>query len=141
MATLDQAIYARLQAVSAVTALVGTRIRLEDARQDEQLPYVERFEISATPFQPLAGAASLMSRRIQFTCWAASPSVADAVRAALRDALAGFSGTVSIPGTGSPADSFQIMACIPDTEQAVYDDDGAGKAYGRSIDFIFHHLT
>lgn len=141
MATLDQAIYARLQSVGAVTALVGTRVRLEEARQDEQLPYVERFEVSASPFQPLAGAASVMRRRIQFNCWAASPAEADAVRTAVRDALAGFAGTVTIPDSGSPLQTFQILAAIPDTEQPVYDDAGEVRSYGRSIDIIFHHPT
>lgn len=140
MATLDQAIYARLQAVSAVTALVGARVYLEEAPQAASLPYVERFEISGQPFEPLAGAASLMSRRIQFTCWASTPAAADAVRTAIRDALAGFTGSVSIPGSGSPTETFDIKAAIPESEATVFDEDGEVRAFGRSIDFTFHHL-
>jgi hypothetical protein len=87
-------IVARLAEVSAVTALVGTRVYPGVAPTNAIRPYVVYTRITTPRVRSTKGLSHLASPRYQIDAWAASALEAKAVIDAVRDALDGYKGTL-----------------------------------------------
>jgi len=104
---VEQRLVAKLLATSAVTDLVGTRIRAMRPRQLDQLPVLVYQRISTTPINTLTGRVGAAFARIQLTAIAESYGEAKAVIDAVRDALAPADQAGWTDATGTPV----ISAC------------------------------
>lgn len=98
MATIQEALHAKLVATSAVTALVSTRIYPEGSAQatgPEAAAYVTYEAVSGMVINDHDGASGLRRSRISFMAHAVTRASVVAVCEALIDALNGYSGTVA----------------------------------------------
>ena len=86
--TIHEDVTAYLQTVTALTALVGTRIMTPDLKQGTALPAVAFWRVTETPLH----VRSIMRPRFQCDCWADDPLECEQVADALTSALDGFHG-------------------------------------------------
>jgi hypothetical protein len=91
---IEAALYSYLTNHAAVKALIGSRLYPNVVPQDTTLPAVAYQVITATRSYHHQGQSAIATPRIQFTVEAASYSSANAVAAALRQALSGYRGYV-----------------------------------------------
>ena len=84
---IEQTLVAVLKNNSAVSALVGTRIRPLTLGQDEPLPAVVYQRVSTVPVTSLDGDSGVDAVRIQVSCWAETYSGARALASAVRAAV------------------------------------------------------
>lgn len=94
MAEIEEAIYSRLTAASAVTALVSTRIYPNKIPQEATLPAVAYQRISARRVKAHAAPTGLARVRVQVTCVARTYSEVKGLAVVVRKALEGVIGTV-----------------------------------------------
>lgn len=87
--TPSAAIVATLDAATAVTAIVGTRIYSIDAPDDPVAPYVVFQQIGANPGASHDGPTGATERMFQFACFASTAKGARALRDAVSAALDG----------------------------------------------------
>ena len=82
--TLEDAIYDRLAAITAVTDLVGSRIYRHRRPQGSALPAISFGRVSTQPVNHAGGTTDTTEARIQIDCWSDDQSecrdLADAVR-------------------------------------------------------------
>lgn len=95
MATVEEAIVTRLKAVAAVTALVGTRIYINQLPQMPTLPAVVYNRISGNRVNSLQGSGGLASPVFQFDVFGTSATQCRQIVRELQTALAGYRGTVA----------------------------------------------
>lgn len=86
---------ARLEAVSAVTDVVGTRIYPEPLRQETTLPAVGYQRVSAQRDSAMGSDTGIARVRMQVSTWATQYSQAKTLATAVRAALQRFRGTVA----------------------------------------------
>ncbi len=122
---LHEALYTRLGAVSAYTALVGTRTYAERLPQQPTAPYV-RVEIDddEQAAHAMGSDTSLRRAYVRFYCFAATGDGARAVSAALIAALRRYTGTSA---------SVVIDDCYIRGDRPIEDDDA--KLLGRLVEF------
>jgi hypothetical protein len=89
---IGKAIYARLAGASPVTALVGTRIFPMVSQTPSQPPYVVYSTVGGTTWNSMSGQTGLAQSRVQVDAYATTYASAQAIAAAVRDALDGFRG-------------------------------------------------
>lgn len=94
MAELEEAIYSRLTAASAVTAITSTRIYPNKIPQEATLPAIGYQRVSARRVKAHAAPTGLARARVQVTCVARTYSEVKALATAVRKALEGVMGTV-----------------------------------------------
>lgn len=125
--TVIQAVCARLSSVSAVSALVGTRVWAMILPQEPTFPCVRVSLVDDVPTMHLRGVDQVMRARVQVDAvtdtrtsddpYAVAHNVASAVfggfSAGSALGLAGWSGTVGSPG-------LEILAIVPDAEREQY---------------------
>lgn len=87
--------FARLQAVSAVTDLVGTRVFPAPLPQGQTLPAVTYQRVSGARESAMGSDTGVAHPRIQVDCWASSYSGVKALATAVRGALQRYSGTIA----------------------------------------------
>ena len=92
-------IFSRLTAVSAVTALVGTRIYPSLAPQDSAKPYVVYAQDDFEHFPTFGGPGDLMVADMQLGAWATTQRAASIIRQEMIKALVGYR---PISGNDSP---------------------------------------
>jgi len=102
---IETAIIQKLETLGALTALVGSRISVDDIEQDDELPAVVVIVADETPQDgelDLDGQNDLWQADVDIEVYARSRTEARAVEAAIRDngtdpgtGLNGFSGSVS----------------------------------------------
>lgn len=123
--TVEDAVIARLLALSAVTALVSTRVYLEKLPQSPTYPCVRVTLVSDGTDYHLRGGTGVKRARVQVDAFAKEVSgvnpyalvetVADAVNGADDGtALSGWRGSI-----GSPA--FEVLACQQVERRTMYD--------------------
>lgn len=112
---IEQTLVAVLKNDSAVSALVGTRIRPLNLKQEDALPGVVYQRVSTVPVTSLDGDSGVDAVRIQVSCWAETYSGARALAAAVRAAVTG--GMVAV------------------TEMDIDDRDEATQHYRVILDF------
>jgi len=82
-----------LNAQTAVSSIVGSRIYPEKLPQKPTLPALSYSQVSAVRVRDLSGPAYKARRRISFSCWATTHAGAHALAEALRQTLDDFYGT------------------------------------------------
>ncbi len=99
MATIEEAVVAKMAATSAITALIGsgTAMRLYPlvVPQTVALPAVAYQKISSPKEQAHDGPSNLARSRFQFTCEAETYAGVKAVATAIKNCWNSFRGTVS----------------------------------------------
>lgn len=133
---IEEAIAALLEADSGVSAIVDDRIFPQVIRQDEEgvirLPAITYTNVSGFREHSLLGPAGYARPRMQIDCWAYFYLEAKQIAEAVRLALDGFRGDVSI---GS--DSLRIESSTLVNVQDFDADEG--KIRRVSLDFSIHH--
>lgn len=97
MASVEESIYTKLQATSAVTALVSTRVYPIVAPQGAALPYITYQKIAGNTVNNLSGADATSNGLYQIDCWAASYSGVKALADSVRSAMNGWFNTGGTP--------------------------------------------
>ncbi len=92
---IESGIIARLNAVSAITDLVGSRIYADIKPDGESYPAIVYQLISTTPYSKLIADTGLFQSRVQFTLLADSKVSTIQLTAAMKTALQRFKGIVS----------------------------------------------
>ena len=113
MATIEDAIYSLLSSDGPLSALVGTRIDPLLVPQGVAMPAVSYEQLPSRRDDTLGGPTGLVQSQWEFTCWSDLYSQARAVADALRQAVAGFSGTVVgvvIQAIMAPSDEHDVPA-------------------------------
>lgn len=95
MATIEEAVYARMAGYGALTGLVGTRIYPLVVPQDVIMPAVAYQKISGAPQRSHSGFSNLSSDRFQITCEADDYATAKAVEVAVRHCWESYVGAQS----------------------------------------------
>ena len=140
--TVATAIATRLLELSAVTDLVGTRVRVLKLRQTETLPAIRVQRISTTEQMHERGSVGMFRSRVQVDSVALEASGLDpyATAASVDDAVHGDGAGSGLCGwqgeIGSPA--FVIDAILPDGLQEMYEPD-TSKQVRVIRDYIVWH--
>lgn len=93
---IEQALYALLTTDTGVSALIGTRLYPLTIAQDVALPAAAYQRISGPRKHAHDGPLSVAEGRFQFTCQAATYAAAKSVANAIRQALDGYNGAVTV---------------------------------------------
>lgn len=91
---IGKAIYGRLQAVSAVTTLVSTRIHPDYAPQDATYPFLIYKIIGNLPSDTKEGVSRLDTVQVSIETYASTYDSANTIAEAVRTALDRYSGTI-----------------------------------------------
>lgn len=128
MSVIEEALPARLESVTAVTDLVGTRIYPKRAPEGVTRPFLTFQRISSFREVAFGTNPGLAKPRFQFTAWGDTEAQVQAVVTAVRQALERFRGTVL---------GVEILDCFVDNDEGLTDDEA--KLQGHAIDFFVHH--
>jgi hypothetical protein len=95
MATIEDAIYAKLAGDAPIAALVGTRIYRLKMPDNPQLPAITYETSYGVGVESFTGDSQLYMPIMRVHCWAERASVAQDMAIKVRAALLGYSGTYS----------------------------------------------
>jgi len=130
MATIEEALYAKLVATSGVTSLVSTRIYPVVAAQSVAgADYITYELVSGSPHHDMAGPEGLAWARVSYLCHSGSYANARAIAAAVLGALDGYRGTAS---------TVDIWACLSEGVFAVGFDEEA-RVHTVAADFMVQY--
>lgn len=130
---IDAAIFEILKADSTAASIFGQRFYMREAPESVTLPYCVRSEVNAERFHTLSGAGQLERCSRQITVIAATEADAIAGREAIRDALDGYLGSVTISGT-----TIKITSSISTNFGDIDDTGSEPRVYGKFVEFSFH---
>lgn len=123
--TIAQAIHARLSSLSAVTALVGTRIRVLKLRQGDTSsgPAIRIQEIGQSEPMHLRGSVAVFRSRVQVDFVASEEAGGNAYdkAVAVADAAHGNGAGSGLCGFSGAAGTVDIAAILPDMVREGYD--------------------
>lgn len=88
--TLRLDVWNRLQAVGAVTALVGTRVYRQEIPQGAALPYIGLRKVGSPRLQNLEGPTGEEDCRFEVACFGSDAGEAENVAEAVRGAMSGW---------------------------------------------------
>lgn len=128
MATIEDAIYARSQAVSAVTDLVGDRLYPLQQPQDGAYPSVTYQLIAGRQQAAMGVDATVAHELFQFNAWATTYDGARAVIEALRTAFKRFRGTVA---------TIEVLDVFLQGKQQLYEEEI--RLHHHTLDLEFHY--
>lgn len=94
-AKLEDAIYSILAADSAVAALVGTRIYVNQAEPRPTQPYITFVRVASESEYSQTGSSGMLTADMQTDCWDDDYDVAKEVDEAVRLALENYAGTIA----------------------------------------------
>jgi hypothetical protein len=119
--------------VSAISALVSTRIYPQRLPQAVTFPAIYYSQVSAVRVYNLSGATGRARRRVTINIVAETESSADAIAKAVRQAISGWTG-------GWMADTF-VGSILLDNEYDFFEEDaGTVGVYRIAQDYIVAHL-
>lgn len=140
--SLGAAVYYQLVNTAGVTAIAGTRVFPFVARQASSLPYIVYYISTDTHEHELSGrAAGLTVADVTIECFASGVTgyaTARSLRAAVRNAMDGFRGTM-----GTSPNTVSVRTCILVTEADSYSDPVDGGEKGTHVcvlDFSIGYL-
>lgn len=136
-ATIEEAVVARLLAVSGVTDLASSRIGPPPLDQDATLPAIVYQRISSNRTLALDGPTGKGEARIQLTCWAETYPAAVALGNAARIALNGYRGTVTVAG----GETLAVQGILVEGPEDMPEPSAGLKQrrrYGRRLDALCH---
>lgn len=93
MATVAEALYARLTSFGGLSALVGSRIYPNIIPQNSTYPCIIYGRVAAEHFHCMEGSSGLVAETYQIDIFATSKSSAEAIAEQVRLALQGYRGT------------------------------------------------
>jgi len=136
MSDLNAAVYDILSTTSAISAIVGGRIRPDALDQNEIIPAVVFWRVSGTSENTINGSVSGLARsRVTIESYSESRSEANDVAEQIRIALINARGTYA--GT-------QVRNCLIDTHQQQFvenpNDGNSQMRYVTSQDFTFFYI-
>ena len=113
MATIEEAVVARLLGTPAVVALVGTRVMPQGTGQlvDRSSVYVTFARADGRPVQDHGGASGLRQALVTLLAHAPTYGQAKALQNALIGAVDGFRGSVTV-GTGPGAETVAVGSLL-----------------------------
>jgi len=129
--TVEDGLYAKLVATSAVTALVSARIYPQIAPQSADLPLAVYQVVAEVPENHSTGDTGTHRMLVQVGCWATTQASAKAIGDAIETALVGW--TDADNGVGS---------CLMQDRRYNFEaaDDGSQThTFGVSMDFAIWH--
>ena len=129
--TIEDALYSHLCAVTALAAIVGTKIYPAAAVQTAAMPYVVYQQIGDEPQHVLGGLPTLQVDVWQFSAYAGTDKQARAISTLIKGALRGFTGNMG--GTGG----VWVSGCIDSGRRNGYE--GDPKAFFCHTDFQISH--
>jgi len=129
---MEEALVAKLLAVTTITTLVGQRITWGRRAQGGTLPAIVLHRIDGNRDYHLGGPSGLVASRVQVDCWA--NTFGDAKRAARAVALA-VSGIRFIQG----AVRFDAILIIDERDSS--DDLNGTPLFRTSLDLAVHHAS
>lgn len=129
MARLDEAVYARLQAVSGVTALVATRVYPSLLPQKPVYPCLRYQEVDGQRESAMGSDLGQVSATLQVDAYAATYAGSRALAEQVRLALQRFRGTVA---------SVEIEDVFVSSGPNDFYEDQV-KAYRTQMDFLIWH--
>ena len=94
MADISASIRTRLTTDTAISALVGQRVRSDALRQDETLPAIVYRVITSTPYESLGSPGDLMRSRVQVDSYGITRADANSLAEKVRLRLHKFRGLV-----------------------------------------------
>ena len=130
--TLLEALHVYLAGKTTVTDIVGARIYRLNRPQDSALPALTYRKVSGQDQLYQSGTSTLAWCRIELSCWASTPSGAEALRDAIRDVCQRYSGTVTDDG-----ESVVVLLIRMEDDAEFYDSpDNAGETgvYETTVD-------
>lgn len=131
MAVAEQAIVARLEAVSGVTDLASTRIYPVKLPQSATLEAITYQRVSTRRGHLMGTDDGIAYTRVQVTSWAETYSEAKALAEAVRVALQRFSGTVG---------GLEVLDVMAEAELDLYgDDESDSGVHAVAQDFTVIH--
>jgi hypothetical protein len=107
--SIKTAIFAELAGNSNVTNVVSTRVWLNQAKQNETLPYVVFHRLDNTPEYHMGAQSGLTRGLFQIDCYDDDPDDAHDLSEVIREALSGQRGTI---GSGSHTAVMRRMAML-----------------------------
>lgn len=128
MSLIEEALVSRLSAVSAVTALVGSRIYPVRAPEGAARPFLVFQRVAATRETAFGADPGLARARMQVTAWADRYATAKAVATAVRQALQRYRGTLL---------GVEVLDVFVELDQDVPDDEV--QLFGVLTDFSVIH--
>lgn len=129
---LEEALYTYLSTYAGLIALTSTRIYPEEKPQGCTMPAVIFSRISTNREYTMGLTQELSSPRFQITAYSDTHKGMLDVKAQLRTALLGYSGTMG--GAGGVT----VQTIVLDDENTGYEDET--KQYYCDMDFIIWHL-
>lgn len=129
---LEKGLIDHLLGVSALKALVDTRIYPVRMPQGAALPLITVQRISTTQLQPHDEMSQLPEARMQINCYAETFEAVKSISAAISNALDGHRGTL-----GSGAEALHAFSVRPAGCRADYIDDP--PLFWFSQDFLIRH--
>ena len=129
---MEEALVAKLLALTGITMLVGQRITWGRRAQGGTLPAIVLHRIDGNRDYHLGGASGLVASRVQVDCWAAT--FADAKRAAR-------AVEASVSGTHFVQDPIRFDAILVVDERDDSDDLNGTPLFRTSLDLAVHHAS
>lgn len=129
---MEEALVAKLLALTGITALVGQRITWARRAQGGALPAIVLHRIDGNRDYHLGGASGLIASRVQVDCWAASFGAA---KLAARAVDAAVSGARFVQG------SIRFDAILVIDERDDSEDLNGTPLFRTSLDLAVHHAS
>jgi len=121
--SVKTAIFAELTGNSNVTNVVSTRVWLNQAQQNETLPYVVYHRLDATPEYHMAAQSGLTRDLFQVDCYDDDPDDVHDLSEVIRLALSGNTGTIGSGSNTAVVRRFAMLNSIDFFEEPI----GAGQ--------------
>lgn len=112
---IEQSIVEHLLADTAITAIIGTRLRPDPMEQDITLPAIAYRKVSGSRGYDLSGPDGTGQARMQFDCWASGFEAAKLLAEAVIDSMNEFDADVNI---SADLDSYEP---VPGAQRIVVD--------------------
>jgi hypothetical protein len=137
MADVKTALVALLAGDGGVSAIVGTRVRIDTAWAKDELPYIVMHDIGGAVGYHMGGEDGLDDIRIQIESWASTRGGAEALKRAVRSVVSGYRGTAGPSGAQTFISNI-IVDNGPDARE-IYPAGSDDWRYGALIDAIVWH--
>lgn len=124
MASIEDAIYGKLNADANVTAIVGNRIFPIKMPDRTAMPAISYARVTGPRVESFQGSSTLAHPLYQIDCWAKTHRQMIDLAAKVRNSLQGFQGTVA---------SVKIQGILFENDMDLYEEDT--ETYHRALDF------
>lgn len=124
MATIEEAIYAKLNGDVNISALVSTRIYPLKMPDKTPMPAITYFRVSGPRVEHFQGSSTLAHPLYQIDAWGKTLREVINLSSKIRNALQGYAGTIA---------SVRIQGILFENDTDLYEEDT--ETYHRAMDF------